>query len=564
MGWGDGFKSFGQAALTPGAVLSGTADKIPRPNQGLKGFSYIVTGNIGGAAAYGFDLSQFPSVVLTCDGQRWWPPQLRQACRFATAKALAANTYSSAAQTKTASANGALAIDTGRSPIVGDRILVKDEATATENGIYVVKQTGDGSNPFILQRDYDFNETYQLTPMYVPVSFGDVNGDTLWHMTGSILPASLDTTTPVFRQVNHDLTVDHCNIRLTLAASDPAYRPSVKLTPSSTDTGTDIITFAAAHGWATGTIVTPGATGGGLTQDTLYYARNRSSTTISLHTTAAGAIADTASITTYLDPSGIQHSTLVATPCRGNNVSLFDGTSWQPHKLLADVTIDLSGLGLSSATLYYVYIYSSNGTLTLDVSTTAYVVQNGVRVKNGVTTRRFIGWIYTVSTTMTEDSLINRYVINYYNRIDSPLFTCPAYNDNNSPTTYTTTSTTYVECNAGTNNKLNFISNSEDSISYLFQAFGYNATVTTAFNGVSADTTANLLVGAVQYQASSNQAVELISGDPAKMFAEGKHTLYMMFRTGAGTLSFQPDFSRGSVGSTYDPFTTYMSAMVKA
>ena len=241
----------------------------------------------------------------------------------------------------------------------------------------------------------------------------------------------------------------------------------------------------------------------------------------------------------------------------------FDGTSWQPHKLSSDVTIDLSGLSLASATLYYVYIYSSNGTLTLDVSTTAYTTQNSIRVKSGDTSRRFLGWIYTVSTTMTEDSLINRYVVNYYNRIDSPLFTCPAYNDDNGATTYTTTSTSWVECNAGTNNKLNFIGNGEDNASYLFRATAYNASNTTNRIGVSADATAGMLSASAEYQSSASQFTNLITGDPAKMFAEGKHTLYMMMVTGAGTLNIQPDFTR-SLGTTYDVPTSYMSAMVKA
>ena len=202
MGWGDSFKSFGQAALTPGATLSGTADKIPKPHAGLKGFSYTVLGTIGGVAAYGFDLSQVSSVVLTCDGQRWWPPQVRQACRVATVTNLATNTYSLSAKTKTASANGALTVD-GVSVSIGDRILVKNEATGTENGIYVVLQPGDGSNPFILSRDYDCNETYQLTPMYVPVTIGTVNRNTLWYSGSSNLPAWLDTTSIIFCQISN-------------------------------------------------------------------------------------------------------------------------------------------------------------------------------------------------------------------------------------------------------------------------------------------------------------------------------------------------------------------------
>ena len=38
----------------------------------------------------------------------------------------------------------------GVSPVVNDRILVKDQTTAAQNGIYVVTTQGDGSTAFVL------------------------------------------------------------------------------------------------------------------------------------------------------------------------------------------------------------------------------------------------------------------------------------------------------------------------------------------------------------------------------------------------------------------------------
>lgn len=64
------------------------------------------------------------------------------------------NGTSGVGATLTASANGALSVD-GLTAAVNDRILVWQQTDASENGIYVVTATGDGSNPYILTRATD-------------------------------------------------------------------------------------------------------------------------------------------------------------------------------------------------------------------------------------------------------------------------------------------------------------------------------------------------------------------------------------------------------------------------
>ena len=53
---------------------------------------------------------------------------------------------------------------------------------------------------------------------------------------------------------------------------------------------------------------------------------------------------------------------------------------------------------------------------------TALVTQNGVYVKSGATTRRYLGTIRASATNATEDSATKRFVWNYYNRIIKKLF----------------------------------------------------------------------------------------------------------------------------------------------
>jgi hypothetical protein len=74
-----------------------------------------------------------------------------------------------------------------------------------------------------------------------------------------------------------------------------------------------------------------------------------------------------------------------------------------------------------------VFVYDNAGSAAIDTLTawtndstraTALVLQNGVLVKSGATTRRYVGTIRITGTTgQTEDSAARRFVWNYYNRV---------------------------------------------------------------------------------------------------------------------------------------------------
>lgn len=61
-----------------------------------------------------------------------------------------------------ATGNGAYSID-GISPIVGDRVLLKNQTTTTLNGIYVVTDTGAANRPAVLTRAGDANNSAELS-----------------------------------------------------------------------------------------------------------------------------------------------------------------------------------------------------------------------------------------------------------------------------------------------------------------------------------------------------------------------------------------------------------------
>jgi hypothetical protein len=81
---------------------------------------------------------------------------------FATAAALSASTYANGTlgvgATLTGNANGRLTVD-GSAQTTGKSILVKDQATATQNGIYTITEQGSVSTPFVLTRRSDSNNS---------------------------------------------------------------------------------------------------------------------------------------------------------------------------------------------------------------------------------------------------------------------------------------------------------------------------------------------------------------------------------------------------------------------
>lgn len=99
----------------------------------------------------------------------------------------------------TADANGALTVD-GTSPVVGNRILVKNQSTGADNGIYEVTAVGDGSNPYVLTRTEDANLSAEVTSgLAVFVEEGTVNNDQ-GYMLITADPITLNTTALSFTQ----------------------------------------------------------------------------------------------------------------------------------------------------------------------------------------------------------------------------------------------------------------------------------------------------------------------------------------------------------------------------
>ena len=104
----------------------------------------------------------------------------KPSCRLGTTANLSA-TYSNGTAgvgaTLTASSNGALSLD-GSTPSVADRILVKNQTSASENGIYTVTTVGDGSTAFVLTRATPEDQPSELSGgAFVFVEEGSLNAN---------------------------------------------------------------------------------------------------------------------------------------------------------------------------------------------------------------------------------------------------------------------------------------------------------------------------------------------------------------------------------------------------
>lgn len=149
-------------------------------------------------------------------------------------------------------------------------------------------------------------------------------------------------------------------------------------------------------------------------------------------------------------------TTLFFSPYKGNRISLFDGTNWNMRSS-AEFSIAVPA---TTSQMYDVFCFDNAGVPTLELlawtndttRATALTTQNGVLCKTGALTRRYVGSMRTTTVSgQTEDTTLNRFVWNYYNRIPRVMQVAPA------AATWNYTTATIRQANADTLNQLNFI-----------------------------------------------------------------------------------------------------------
>lgn len=216
-------------------------------------------------------------------------------------------------------------------------------------------------------------------------------------------------------------------------------------------------------------------------------------------------------------------------PDGGNNISLFNGTTWQ-NFALAQLTLTLGTL--TAALPYDVFLDYNSGSPVLvatawssiSARATALVFQDGVYVKSGTPTQRYLGSFYTTTTTTTEDSAANRYLWNYYNRAVRPCKQGTA-----ETTASWAVTTAYRQANASTNNQYNIlIGVAEDEITVLApttSAFSSGTTVRNVSLGIGIDSTTVNSATNSSGGRCTNGIVGLVAATYVGLVAAGKHTI---------------------------------------
>jgi len=134
---------------------------------------------------------------------------------------------------------------------LGDRILVKDQTTGFQNGLYDVTTAGAAGATAVLTRNVNMDTTAEFPTSFIPVEdAGTVNSNSLWLCTNSANP-TVGTTAIVFTQLNKGtdlaagtgITISGNTVSLTSGIATPGTYSSVTVdTYGRVTTGADIIT----------------------------------------------------------------------------------------------------------------------------------------------------------------------------------------------------------------------------------------------------------------------------------------------------------------------------------
>lgn len=226
----------------------------------------------------------------------------------------------------------------------------------------------------------------------------------------------------------------------------------------------------AASDIASGTIATA-RLGSGTANSTTYLRGDQTWATVTASETVQNSICNgrltLTSGTPVLTSTVTAATTLYFTPYNGSKIALYTGSAWE-YLDFSEVSLSLSGYAAN--TNFDIWGYNNSGTLVLESTAwandttraTNLQIVNGVWLKNGALTRRYLGTIRTTgSNGQTEFSFgssasgggaAKLFVWNAQNRVR----VSATVNDSTSTWTYTTAS--WRSTNNSTGNRVSFVS----------------------------------------------------------------------------------------------------------
>jgi hypothetical protein len=169
--------------------------------------------------------------------------------------------------------------------------------------------------------------------------------------------------------------------------------------------------------------------------------------------------------------------------------------------------------------------------------------------------------LFTVATNgtdgQTDDSpgsgatAASRLLLNWYNRVSRSITMCPGYVDDNTATSYTTASTTFVAANSGTGATINFLSSGEDAFSVDAFTNTTNNGAGSNFIGIGIDSTSTAVAAGV---VTPGTTLTNAGSNWSAVASVGLHSINLLVCVSANTGTFFADTTRR--GGASDPTVT--------